>query len=353
MHGVDQSVFDALYAASQQSRQTIRQKECDKNAIGLVSISNFCLTLPSCDVLRSFYLKRICASRTLLEHNLYLDMFQASQKSKPLEAALFSLSSLYLGANDSGIYRQGALAFLRNELNHPDDRQVREYPGTSLLLLQYSILSEQYCLEWYAHAVSVGPLLEYARSFPDTLGYRMKIASHSILANATTIEGEQLQALLFLSEQEKEIQRVDALCGLSPELLSIIQEINCLAARRDQDTDAFRLLASLQQLRQTCFDKDIAQEFQTQPARLERAKGDAAKTAESYRLSAILYLHYRILGAPATDEALKPIQEQLLAILEQLPSRGPYYKMAPLAPLHLFSAGTLRGGGICNHESVG
>ncbi|KAF2176307.1 hypothetical protein K469DRAFT_29166 [Zopfia rhizophila CBS 207.26] len=56
--------FDVAYAASQQSRQTIRRKECDKNAIGLVPISNFCVTPPSCDVLRSFCKLCIFVTRT-------------------------------------------------------------------------------------------------------------------------------------------------------------------------------------------------------------------------------------------------------------------------------------------------
>ena len=56
--------FDVAYAASQQSRQTIRKKECDKNAIGLVPISSFCLTPPSYDVLRSFCKLCIFVTRT-------------------------------------------------------------------------------------------------------------------------------------------------------------------------------------------------------------------------------------------------------------------------------------------------
>lgn len=66
-------------------------------------------------------------------------MFQASQKSKSLEAALFSLSSLYLETNESRMYRQSALGFLREELKHRDSCPIRECLGTILLLLQFTV----------------------------------------------------------------------------------------------------------------------------------------------------------------------------------------------------------------------
>lgn len=123
----------------------------------------------------------------------------------------------------------------------------------------------------------------------------MKIASHCILANATAIQNERFPAVNFLSRQEKEIERVDALCGLSPQLLSIIQEINNFAVCQYEDADVMPLLASLQGLCQICLDEDIAEKFRTTPAQLQKAKADATITAESYQLSTILYFHYRIL----------------------------------------------------------
>jgi hypothetical protein len=91
------------------------------------------------------------------------------------------------------------------------------------------VLSTVLHQEWTDHVKSLGALLKYALPFPQTLGYRTKIASHGILSGAATTNSNRFPHFNFLSEEEKKIQNIDALTGLSPELLSIIHETNELA----------------------------------------------------------------------------------------------------------------------------
>jgi hypothetical protein len=111
----------------------------------------------------------------------------------------------------------------------------------------------------------------------------MKIASHSILAAASATGEKQFLPVTFLLEEEQQIQQIDGLVGLSPELLRIIQLANELSFSQERSSADF-LLANLNRLEQ------IHNEADPEKAKVVRL------TAESYRLATILYVHYRVLG---------------------------------------------------------
>ncbi|KAF2838460.1 hypothetical protein M501DRAFT_806980 [Patellaria atrata CBS 101060] len=183
------------------------------------------------------------------------------------------------------------------------------------------------------------PLLKYATSSPETLGYRMKLASHAILSAAAATENDRFPTFSFLSGKEETIQRIDALTGLSPELLSIIQSCNNLAFQSSNRKGiAIYLLNRLNNLEQVCIDTQGNSYTQAEQLLKERAIGDTTKIAECYRLATILYIHYRILGNLPSDHNLKIIQNHLVTLLEQLPPNGQYFKATwPLWPLFIYS----------------
>jgi len=122
----------------------------------------------------------------------------------------------------------------------------------------------------------------------------MKIASHAILSNASaTRENCFPHYDDFLTETEQSVARVDALTGISPELMAILQDSNRLCFGDTRDTiQAGVLLQRLKDLQQvaTLDEIDIASGH----------NGDALlcvlKTAETYRQAAILYIQCRVLG---------------------------------------------------------
>jgi hypothetical protein len=101
--------------------------------------------------------------------------------------------------------------------------------------------------------------------------------------------------MVFLSEHEKRIQRIDASTGLSPELLYIIQDINRFAFCSTDD-DVSELTGRLKCLKQTCSESDVDKEIARDPELLKRAVQCTEMIAESYLLSSTLYFEYRIIG---------------------------------------------------------
>ena len=136
-----------------------------------------------------------------------------------------------------------------------------------------------------------------ATSQPETLGYRMKLASHSVLAAAASNEHYRFPRFAFLSPEEAQEQQIDELNGLSPELMNIIQDCNELAfrPRETRMANAYLILDRLRELRQVCDENKLDTSFQTIELGT-KALHAVRQTAESYRLATILYVHYRILG---------------------------------------------------------
>jgi hypothetical protein len=133
-----------------------------------------------------------------------------------------------------------------------------------------------------------------AARFPETLQYRVKVASHAILSNASAIRGNDLPRFDFLSEEEQSIGRIDSLTGLSPELMFILQTSNDLhfGDPKDKADRAMGLLQRITNLKQEVTEAHIDKSL--------RAKRSAAfyvfVTAEIYRLAAMLYIYCRVLG---------------------------------------------------------
>lgn len=137
------------------------------------------------------------------------------------------------------------------------------------------------------HVQSLSPLLRAAKFKTETLGYRMKLASHSILSGAAATTFSQFPQFDFLSNEELHNNLIDGLTGLSPELMQIIQECNKLACTSgDSRTNiGCRYLDRLQTLEQInpCPSDDPVKNW------------TIFQTAESYRLAAMLYIYCRIL----------------------------------------------------------
>src|SRR5436190_17788612 len=117
----------------------------------------------------------------------------------------------------------------------------------------------------------------------------MKIASHSILSNATATARYQFPPYIFLFEAEQTFQHIDGLTGLSSELLHIIQNCNTLVFCEDSSerlTQANHLIKCLRNLRQVCLNHEVDS---------KEALKVVLSTAESYRLATILCIHCRIL----------------------------------------------------------
>ena len=127
----------------------------------------------------------------------------------------------------------------------------------------------------------------------------MKLASHSILSNATATREYRFPYFTFLSKEEENIPRIDGLTGLSPKLMHLIQGSNELAYCPEmlRFSLAHDYLARLAQLEQICLDED-EQPGSVAPKRIKQ-------TAESYRLATILYIHHRIVGYASTHLFLR------------------------------------------------
>lgn len=135
--------------------------------------------------------------------------------------------------------------------------------------------------------------MKYAIRSPGTLAFRVKIASHGILSGAAAPADHLFPLVEFLSAKECSDEQVESMSGFSPQLLSIIQDINrTLKLPRDAWKDAAdRLLSRLDCLQQICLLSDSCAESNQQ-----MACENINTTAETYRLAAILLVHYRILG---------------------------------------------------------
>lgn len=136
-------------------------------------------------------------------------------------------------------------------------------------------------------------LVRLAADYPETLEYRIKVASHAILSNASATGRQSLPQYDFLAAKEQKIDHIDSLTGVSPELMFILQASNDLHFGNPEGKSnlAMDLLRRLESLKQVVTIQDI-DEALTQ-------KGDArfcvTMTAETYRLAAILYIRCRVL----------------------------------------------------------
>ncbi|KAH6614594.1 fungal-specific transcription factor domain-containing protein [Chaetomium sp. MPI-SDFR-AT-0129] len=289
--------------------------------------------------LRHFFLHGFCPSRTLLKTNPYSESLAISLKSDAVNSALKSLCALYLGDRQQFL-AQRSLAIKgcsRVVIIGTSESTLKIILQCTLLLLQASILDPELHNDWVQHLSGLSSPICQAKGFPQTLQLRIKIASHAILANASaTLEGF-LPQYEFLAAEEQEIDRIDALTGLSPKLLRILQSSNALVLSSEtperKRNCAFQLLDSLNSLQQVVEEDDV---------NASSRQGDAqfciSVTAETYRLAAILYVQSRILGSLASDQSLAKCQDELLGLLENLPCDGEHYKAIwPLYPLFILS----------------
>lgn len=112
----------------------------------------------------------------------------------------------------------------------------------------------------------------------------MRLAAHHVLANTAVDKARLFPCSPFLHKDEQRVEEIDGLVGLSPELLNKIQEITFLALSSGPKNPAVDALAQyLRCLRQECSDTSIDPE----------SKITILRTAETYRLGALLYLDCR------------------------------------------------------------
>lgn len=158
------------------------------------------------------------------------------------------------------------------------------------------MIKEHLHAEWVSQVKIIGPVLKAAIGHPLTLPLRVKIASHSILSAAATTRNNQFRFVEFLAEKEKQIQAIDSMAGLSPELLLLIQYIDHLTlCPTSEENKGLWLKDRLERLEQRSSIDSVDQRFQGKLNR-ERALRETLQGAETYRLAAILYLEYRVFG---------------------------------------------------------
>ena len=145
--------------------------------------------------------------------------------------------------------------------------------------------------KWITHVQTLPKLLQWAIRYPQSLAYRMKLAAHHVLANTVAGQATMFEHATFLSDEEKSIKDIDGLIGLSPELLDIIQDVTMLPSAMSGGSLKSRLLKLTQEL----LDMNLTAE----------AKRVIISTAETYRLSALLFLECRFPGqVPKYPEAI-------------------------------------------------
>jgi hypothetical protein len=125
----------------------------------------------------------------------------------------------------------------------------------------------------------LGPLLEWAIPFPETLPYRMRLAAHYVLANTVTRSSKQFPSAPFLSQTEEGIQEIDGSICASPQMLNTIQTITLL----ENKSDAKDLALEVQKMQQLSSELDIDQD----------ARDVIRKTADTFRLGALEYINCR------------------------------------------------------------
>ena len=201
---------------------------------------------------------------------------------------------------------------------------------------------------WLALVEKVGPLLERAICFGErTFSYRMKIASHYILACAS-FSTSQFVTLVFLSEDQEKSTKIESSTGLSPALLLTIQNCNKLAFSKNMDKDseaAKDILDYLSKLCQYCDPSEVdlsdlytSCDLSDRIQKLDEVVGVTERTAESYRLATIIYVFCRVLQTRPSDL----IWEDEFRLLLSLPIQGELFKAIwPLYPLFVCSVGVL------------
>jgi hypothetical protein len=128
----------------------------------------------------------------------------------------------------------------------------------------------------------LGPLLKWAIPFPETLGLRMRLAAHYVLAKTAMSSGKQFPSTPFLSQSEENIQEIDSSICASPQMLDSIRLISLL----NNQSEAKGMVGILQGIRQIFSEPDIDQE----------ARDVILDTAETFRLGAFEYLNCRFPG---------------------------------------------------------
>lgn len=141
--------------------------------------------------------------------------------------------------------------------------------------------------EWCNMVRGLGPLLSWAIPFPDTLGYRMRLAAHHVLANILTSSEKQFPSAPFLHESEEGIQEIDGSIGASPQVLNTIQRITIC----QNQADAKVLFQELEVMVQISSEPDID----------DKVREIICDTAETYRLTALIYINCRYPGSACSS----------------------------------------------------
>lgn len=130
---------------------------------------------------------------------------------------------------------------------------------------------------------ALGPLLTWAVPFQDSLAYRMRLAAHHVLANILTSSEKQFPSVPFLHASEEGLQEIDGSIGASPQVLNTIQRITIC----QNEADAKVLAHEIEGMEQISSEPDID----------DKARGVICDTAETYRLTALIYINFRYPGS--------------------------------------------------------
>ena len=137
--------------------------------------------------------------------------------------------------------------------------------------------------EWCQMVRGLGLLLTWAIPFPDTLAYRMRLAAHHVLANVLTSSEKQFPSVPFLHASEEGVQEIDGSIGASPQVLNTIQRIT----KCQNKADAKVLAEEIEGMEQ----------ISSEPGIDDKTREIICDTAETYRLTALIYINCRFPGS--------------------------------------------------------
>jgi hypothetical protein len=252
--------------------------------------------------LTDFYINGICPGRTVAsQSNTYFSLLQLANTCLSTRYALLSLSASYIREylpSQKDLYHHAELYFSTQALQALTAQisSGQDYEGamaTSMLLMHHSAVNnDDSLLCWSVHASIFDVIPSGAVDLQSDIALFMR--SQLVLAR-TAQTSSQLQSTQFHSVEQiwidsdpsPEAQMIKGTLGLSSQLLSLISSITSLAmstATPERLMYAQALETQLQNMHQWTPELQIAE------------REVLLKTAEAFRLAAIIYLRVRVYG---------------------------------------------------------
>ncbi|KAF2823882.1 hypothetical protein CC86DRAFT_355183 [Ophiobolus disseminans] len=343
--------MDSLPASSSSPTSPRSMHSMDSNSSqesGFVSLIKY---VPSSTIwggdmeqtLTDFYINGFCPGRTVATHsNTYLSYLQLANMCSSTRYALLSISASYICEylpSQKDMYHQAELYYSTQALQAlaAQISSGQHYEGavaTSMLLMHHAIINgEDSPLCWSCHA----NVFEIIPSESVDLHSDAALFMRAQLVLARTAQGSsQLQTTQFHSLEQNnwlddvpqsDAQKVCAMLGLSPQLVSLISSVTSLA----QDIASPNKLMCAQLL------ETQIQNLKQWTAETHTAEQEVLlTTAEAFRLAALIYLRCRIYGYTRFHPSILELSDSLNIVILSLPVKGSLYTaLYPVWPLFI------------------